>query len=253
MARINICPFCGNRLELVGNVVGERIHNEVYPKVKYSYVYHNKFEKGHIWLFPKIPMFCSKCGVQINLKTNSYKICDYVFGILCFANLVCLIFLTNLWMYCFVFSVIIYLISMLISIVLWNWTNRLRNNYTFSISNHLPIYNFGDYHSERPTIRATMKQKVGSKTNKYIVRSNIFSIEVEKTNVFLYLVDFEKNKDRIILHLRICGNYESASRTTHLIRKRMTINGFSIPFRYDGNFIAVANVTDVSDITHCDL
>lgn len=254
MTEKRICPYCGKELELVGETLGQGIHDEIYPKVKYSYVYRNKFEKGRIWSYPQVPMFCGKCGVQIKLKSNPFQISELCFGLLCIIDLVFVIFFIKLWIYCLIFSAVSYAAVSLAAIIAWRRIKKRRSNFEFSLNKHLSIYRPDEYHSPVPTIEAAMPITGGLKTRKYLAISNIYSTEIAGSNAFLYLVSYEKKADKYLLRFRICGNYEFAFALTLRLKEHMTENGISVPLRFEGKYIGNVEVINIAQLSeNCQL
>ncbi len=192
-----ICPFCGKKLTLAGEVLGSKYHDELSPRVKYSYAYRQKFEAGHIWEFPTIPMYCSECGTRIELKSNPMELLYSIILILLLIDAFFLIVIKKVIGYVLLSSLLLASLAAVVLLFRWKWIQKWRSN--------LKIVDKDDVSDNLIFAYMQQNNNFSGKSKKFLYATNIMWTEISGKRIYFYIVSIKKTSDKYTLCLRVCG------------------------------------------------
>lgn len=221
-----ICPCCGEKLDLVGDVLGSRIHDQMSPKFTYSYVYSNKFEKDKLFEFPGIPMYCIKCGVQLELKDNPIFLLSIIIGlVILFGLIFLLLFPQGIW-YLFAASAVVLAADGLAFYLRMRWVKRWRSNFEIIDEPVLTDWN---------TQKLIINDDKSILLRRVLYPSNMLSADSSGGRIYLYLMNVTLSDGKYLAECRICGHEREAA----LFSQNM-ISGGRVSLWFEGRYICDA-------------
>ncbi len=228
-----ICPWCGEKLVLTGKVLGVQYNDwEFGQKSTNASEYKAAFEKDDLWSFGR-PMFCEKCGRQIQLQSNPVP----VLKITMFFSLICLLagFFVSFYIrsYLWVTAALIGLLVM--AAVFVSMLCRLkkikkwRSNFVYVTDDAI--------NSPKPDFKVKISTDASKELAKVVYPSNVFMIPWQQCNIWVELSDVDRQEKHIEVSFRICEAYKSA-------KKHLNPNT-TISLYFEGIFITHAKVIEL--------
>lgn len=248
-----ICPYCGKPLVLMGEVLGDDIHDEKFAskRVPKSVLYTNTFEKDRLWT-SGVKMYCSECGVKIELQRNPIMLAGVivVFSISLFMLFFILALLFKLYkglLYAALSVGALAAVMLVYVAVMLPRVKKYRSNFVFSAEDVLRICGPESYHPISPNIRLIVRGEDlhAKNAEKYLLSGNVFSAELARSNAYLYLMNVDAQNGTYNLEFRICGTRADAVKFTNCINGISDRSSFRLALRFEGKLIGSAEVTEV--------
>ncbi len=228
-----ICPWCGEKLVLRGNILGVQYNDwEFGQKFTNASMYKAAFENDDLWSFGE-PMFCEKCGIQIQLQNNPM----IAMKITLFFSLVCLLigFLAAFYIrsYLWVTIAIIVLFVMAVVFILMlcklKMIKKWRSNFVYVTDDTID--------SLKPDLKVKISTDVSKEVAKVLYPSNVFMIPWQQCNIWLELLNVDRHEKNIEVSFRICEAYKK-------VKKNLNLHA-TISLYFEGVFIANAKVIEL--------
>ena len=248
-----ICPYCGKPLALMGEVLGGDIHDEKFAskRVPKTVLYADTFEKDRLWT-SGVKMFCSECGVNIELQRNPVERA----GAVILSSVIAVLLICGFSLPYGNYAALPYALAawgavtaamLTYAAVCCTRIKKYRSNFAFSTKDVLQIYDPELYHPISPNLRLTLRgdELHDKNAKKYLLSGNVFSAELAHSNAYLYLMSADVQNGAYDLEFRICGTRADAVKFAEYINDISDSSGFRLTLRFEGKVIGSAEVTEV--------
>lgn len=235
-----ICPCCGKRLALTGEVMGGRQHERIggYRSDTYAQHYHHAFERDKLW-YCRVDMFCGECKAQVKLQSNPAYLLVYGMLLVFAAVVVSVIF--GIWIadfsaYAIIAAVAAAIIGNIALVCAYvyrlRYIKRWRSNFVY-------VSNSAD------KADVTLKAAVLAVPRQILYPANIFLLRMKERSAALYLIGCETRGDFARLSFRICCEDNAKDGVIDYIGK----NSGALTLEFEGHIISQAELIAISDKT----
>ena len=233
-----ICPCCGQKLVLTGQVMGGSQHERMggYRSDTYAQHYHHVFERDNLW-YCAVDMFCSECGSPIKLQRNPLSLLVGGLALIAAAAILSVVFgicaneFTAPVISIAVSAAIICNIGLIIA-----YACRLKHIKRWR-SNFVPAG------GEAEMADITLKADISAVPRQILYPANIFLLSMKGRSAALYLTDFSTDENTAVLNLRICSDNRAKDSIIDYIRQ----NSGALTLDFEGHIIEKAQMIEISD------